>query len=61
MRGDWRVRDGMGWLPQFDKNTAFIWASYGVGAAMILLSALGVWLRARASKRALERLEREPS
>ncbi|MEZ5998566.1 MAG: hypothetical protein R3B98_07730 [Hyphomonas sp.] len=44
-------------LPVFDKNAAFIWAVYAIGASAILITALIVILKARASKAALERTE----
>lgn len=44
-------------LPQFDKNAAFIWASYGLGVLMIGVTILTVMLKARAAKANLARLE----
>jgi len=44
-------------LPDFDKNAAYIWAVYAIGATAILVTALIVVFRARASKAALERAE----
>jgi len=44
-------------LPDFDKNAAFIWACYAVGAAGILLTIALVTLRARAAKAAMLRAE----
>lgn len=44
-------------LPQFDKNAAFIWACYGVSAAVLLLTGLWVWITARGARRALQRAQ----
>ena len=44
-------------LPDFDKNAAFIWACYAIGAAGILLTIALVAFRARASKAAMLRAE----
>ena len=44
-------------LPDFDKNAASIWAVYAIGATAILVTALIVIFRARASKSALARAE----
>ena len=44
-------------LPDFDKNAAFIWACYAIGAAGILMTVLLVTLRARAARAAMIRAE----
>ena len=44
-------------LPDFDKNAAFIWACYAVGAIGILTTILLVTLRARAARAAMIRAE----
>ncbi|MEZ5953733.1 MAG: hypothetical protein R3C13_05430 [Hyphomonas sp.] len=44
-------------LPDFDKNAAYIWAVYAIGASAILLTALIVILKAKASKAALAKAE----
>lgn len=40
-------------MPEFDKNDAYIWACYGLGALMILGLTLQVILAARAARRRL--------
>lgn len=40
-------------MPEFDKNAAYIWACYGIGALLILGAALHVWLAARAARKSL--------
>ena len=42
-------------LPELDKNAAFIWACYGLGALMILATIVIVTLKARAAKAGLVR------
>ena len=44
-------------LPEFDKNAAYIWACYAIGAGGLLLTILLVNLRARAARAALQRAE----
>lgn len=44
-------------LPELDKNAAFIWACYGLGALMILATIVIVTLKARAAKAGLVRIE----
>lgn len=44
-------------LPDFDKNAAFIWACYLVGAVSILVTILLVALRARTARAAMIRAE----
>ena len=44
-------------MPEFDKNAAFIWASYGLGALMIAATILAVILKARFAKAQLVRIE----
>lgn len=46
-------------LPEFDKNAAFIWACYGLGALMICATLITVLLKARAAKAGLARIERQ--
>lgn len=46
-------------IPVFDKNAAFIWACYGLGALMIVATIITVALKARIAKRALARLDLE--
>lgn len=41
-------------MPEFDKNAAYIWACYLVGALMIGGAALHAWLTARAARQRLE-------
>lgn len=43
-------------MPEFDKNAAYIWACYGLGALMIIGTALQVILAARAARRKLAAL-----
>lgn len=43
-------------MPEFDKNAAYIWACYLIGALMIAGACLQAWLSARAAKRRLEAL-----
>ena len=43
-------------MPEFDKNAAFIWACYLIGALMIGGACLHAWLVAKAAKRRLETL-----
>jgi len=43
-------------MPEFDKNAAYIWACYGLGALMIIGAALQVMLAARAARRKLAAL-----
>lgn len=44
-------------LPEFDKNAAFIWACYGLGALMIGVTIIAVMLKARAARAGLVRIE----
>ncbi|MDF1807821.1 heme exporter protein CcmD [Hyphomonas sp.] len=44
-------------LPDFDSNAAFIWASYSVGLLLIGGAMASVWLKARAAKTELIRIE----
>ncbi|MFN3313904.1 MAG: heme exporter protein CcmD [Hyphomonas sp.] len=41
-------------MPEFDKNAAYIWACYLVGALMIGGAALHAWLSARAARKRLD-------
>ncbi|MBY9065886.1 heme exporter protein CcmD [Hyphomonas sp. WL0036] len=43
-------------MPEFDKNAAYIWACYLIGALMIGAACLQAWLAAKAAKRRLDRL-----
>jgi heme exporter protein CcmD len=43
-------------MPEFDKNAAYIWACYLVGAIMIGAAVLHAWLNARATRRRLDAL-----
>ncbi|MBA3068620.1 MAG: heme exporter protein CcmD [Hyphomonas sp.] len=47
-------------MPEFDKNAAYIWACFGLGALMILATTLQVILAARAARRRLAALEPGP-
>lgn len=40
-------------MPEFDKNAAYIWACYGIGALLILGLTLQVVLAARAARKRL--------
>ncbi|MFN3911803.1 heme exporter protein CcmD [Hyphomonas sp.] len=44
-------------MPEFDKNAAYIWACFGLGALMILVTTLQVILAARAARKRLAALE----
>lgn len=44
-------------MPEFDKNAAYIWACYGLGAVVILGIWLQVLLAARAARTRLARLD----
>ncbi len=44
-------------LPDFDKNAAFIWACYGIGAASLVLTIVIVTLRAKTSRAKMQRAE----
>lgn len=44
-------------MPEFDKNAAFIWACYGLGALMILAAIVQTLLAARTARRKLANLE----
>lgn len=46
-------------MPEFDKNAAYIWACYALGALMILGAAVQAALAARAARRRLAALEAE--
>lgn len=41
-------------MPEFDKNAAYIWACYLIGALMIAGACLQAWLAARAARRQLQ-------
>lgn len=43
-------------MPEFDRNAAYIWACYGLGALMIIATALQVMLAARGARRKLAAL-----
>ena len=43
-------------MPEFDKNAAYIWACYLIGALMIAGACLQAWLSARSARQRLERL-----
>jgi heme exporter protein CcmD len=43
-------------MPEFDKNAAYIWACYAVGALLILGLTLQVVLAARSARKRLEKL-----
>jgi heme exporter protein CcmD len=43
-------------MPEFDKNAAYIWACYGVGALLISALTLQVILAARAARQRLSAL-----
>lgn len=43
-------------MPEFDKNAAYIWACYAIGALFILGLTLQVVLAARAARKRLEKL-----
>lgn len=43
-------------MPEFDKNAAYIWACYLVGALMIGAACVQAWLAARATKKHLDAL-----
>lgn len=45
-------------MPEFDKNAAYIWACFGIGALLIFAAILQSALAARAARRRLEALER---
>jgi heme exporter protein CcmD len=40
-------------MPEFDKNAAYIWACYGIGALLILALTLQVALAARSARKRL--------
>lgn len=44
-------------MPEFDKNAAYIWACYAIGAVLILGLTLQIILAARATRKRLEKLE----
>lgn len=46
-------------MPEFDKNAAYIWACFGIGAALIFVTLLQSLLAARAARRRLEAIERQ--
>ena len=46
----------MDFLPHLDKNAAYIWACYGLGLVLIGGAVIGVVLKARAARAALERM-----
>lgn len=43
-------------MPEFDKNAAYIWACYALGALLILGTTLQVILSARAARKRLAQL-----
>ena len=43
-------------MPEFDKNAAYIWACYAIGALLILGLTLQVLLAARSARKRLEKL-----
>ncbi len=43
-------------MPEFDKNAAFIWACYAIGALLILGAVLQTALAARAARKRLSAL-----
>ena len=43
-------------MPEFDKNAAYIWACYAIGALLILGLTLQVLLAARSARKRLETL-----
>ncbi|WP_353256197.1 heme exporter protein CcmD [Hyphomonas sp.] len=43
-------------MPEFDKNAAYIWACYGIGALLILALTLQVALAARSARKRLASL-----
>jgi len=44
-------------LPDLDKNAAYIWVCYGLGALLVGGTVIGVVLKARAAKAALRRMQ----
>ena len=44
-------------IPDLGKNAAYIWACYGLGTLLIGGAIIGVVLKARAAKAALERMQ----
>ncbi len=46
-------------MPDFDKNAAFIWACYGLGAILIAATLVHALISARAARRRLAALEAE--
>jgi len=44
-------------LPVFESNSAFIWASYALGLVLIGGAMGSVWLKARAAKSRLIKIE----
>jgi heme exporter protein CcmD len=44
---------------EFDKNAAFIWSAYAIGALLILGAVIHTVLAARAAKEKLERIEKD--
>jgi len=47
-------------LPEFDKNTAFIWACYGLGSLILGITLIAALLKAHFAKVRLARLEARP-
>jgi len=43
-------------MPEFDKNAAYIWACYAIGALLILGLTLQIVLAARAARKRLDKL-----
>lgn len=43
-------------MPEFDKNAAYVWACYGIGALLILGLTLQVVLAARSARKRLASL-----
>lgn len=44
-------------LPVFDKNAAYIWASYGIAFSLLALTILTTALKARAARKAKQALD----
>ena len=44
-------------MPEFDKNAAYIWACFALGAALILITTVQVTLAARKARKQLDALE----
>ena len=46
-------------MPQFAEHAAFIWSAYGIAALLLGGVIVTTFIRARAAKAKLERLERQ--